>query len=91
MAIITMGNYLLLRKKKSQQIKDFLFLLSFVCFFVERKSLIYCTLSQNRCKMTLAPISEKCQRKTKLRKSKNKYFAREKIEGFYVLKMYSLW
>lgn len=41
--------------------------------------------------MTLAAICERYQRKTKLRKSKNKYFAGEKIVGFYVLKMYSLW
>lgn len=88
-----MGNYLLLKRKKKKKTTDKGFSVSlFICLFcVERKSLIYCTQSQNHCKMTLAPISEKCWRKTKLRKSKNKYFAREERVGFYVLKMDSLW
>lgn len=90
MVIITMGNYFSGKKKKTTD-KGFSVSL-FICLFcMERKSLIYCTLSQNNCKMTLAPICERYQRKTKLRKSKNKYFAGEKIVGFYVLKMYSLW
>lgn len=92
MVIITMGCYLLLRKKKKRTTDKVFSVSLFICLFcVERKGLIYCTPSQNNFKMTLAPISEKCWRKTKLRKSKNKYFAIGKIMGFYILKMCSLW